>query len=427
VNNLTQRRKGTKKDAHERLPELLFQIPDCASADAAEVGFPAGGFGAGHFTFTGAGEFRRWRLHPGLPERDEDVPADRFHVWARQGRHVTARTLSAVPIRQRRLFPFTWSAYHSPETPTPNALAGVKASERSFDPCSRPTPLLESLAFSPLLTGSLREASLPLYMVIWRVHNPTDAPMQAAIMLTWACGWPSLLPEAAFDFQHDRLCLTGALGDPRSYNRMGIALPDLHHEGIYLQGIEPWEAAGGGAEVREDFAEDGELDAAIARGAAQGAAAWVKFDLDARETKEIPFVIVWHFPLYESGPAARQERFYTRFLEKRRPDNAIAWLAEQAFQNFGAETANYRYWIQQIEDRQAGHLANPLLSPAEKARLFNGLAALLDADTVWTEEGRFRLLLREGQTWKGLRASLADALPVAELWPEIARQLTFEG
>lgn len=402
------------------MPLPLFDIPSCARIDdESNTGFPAGGFGGGHFTLTRAGEFRRWRLHPGLPERDEPVLSDRFYVWLRQGRHATACPLEATSrdsqhatCNQFRLFPFTWRAYVLP-SPLPSIT---------------PSPLrLESLSFSPLLPSPAREASLPIYVVVWRAHNPTDEPLEAALMLTWVCGWPDLVSGASFDFQHDKLCLTGSLGDPDSPNRMGIAVPDLHSEGIYRQGIEPWNAAGDGAEVWEDFVEDGELDPALAHGTPQGAAAWVQFALDPDETKEIPFILVWHFPFYESGPATGQPRYYTQFLGKRRPDNAIVWLAEQAVQDYGAETANYRYWIQQIRDWQRPVLEDPLLSPEEKRRQFNRLAVLLEADSIWTDNGRFQLLLREGQTWEGLRGSLAGALPLDELWPEVARALERPG
>jgi non-lysosomal glucosylceramidase len=150
----------------------------------------------------------------------------------------------------------------------------------------------------------------------------------------------------------------------------------------------------------------------------------VKFELDPGETKEIPFVLCWHFPLYESGPAEREARFYTQFLGKRRPDNAVVWLAEQAVENYGTEAATYRHWIKQIEDWQASVLQNSILSDEEKRRGFHGLAALLEADTSWTEEGRFDLLPTESMPAEALRAHLADAGPLVQAWPDIARHLT---
>lgn len=388
----------------------MFSIPACAQVVREDTAaFPAGGFGTGHFVFDRGGAFRGWRLHPGAPERDEVVPANRFHVWVRQGGHAVAYALArgsapALEIQQHQLFPLTWTCYTLPDVPL----------------------ALESLAFSPLLPGNSPEIALPVYAIIWRAHNSTDKLLEAALMLTWVCAWPEPVPSATFDFQQDNLCLTGSLGDLQSPNRMGIAVPDLHHAGIYLQGIEPWDAAGDGAEVQEDFAEDGELNPALVRSAPQGAAAWVKFQLDPGETKEIPFILVWHFPFYESGPARGALRYYTQLLGKRRPDNAVVWLAEQAVKDYGGEAANYRYWMQQIEDWHRSALRSAPGAPEEQARRFNGLAALLSADTVWTEDGRFRLFPCAGQTWEGLRRALAEALPVRKVWPHIAEQLPEE-
>ncbi|HXG25112.1 MAG TPA: GH116 family glycosyl-hydrolase [Chthonomonadales bacterium] len=379
----------------------MFSISACAQVVCEDTApLPAGGFGTGHFVFDRSGAFRGWRLHPGVPKRDEAVPSDRFHVWVRQGGRTSAWALvrgstPALEIRRLQLFPLTWTRFTLPGLPLD----------------------LESLVFSPLLPGRSPEISLPIYVTVWHARNATDDSLEVALMLTWVCAWPEPVPSATFDFQQDNLCLTGSLGDPQSPNRMGIAVPDLHHAGIYRQGIEPWDATGDGAEVYEDFAEDGELDPTIVRCAPQGAAAWVKFDLNPGETKEIPFLIVWHFPFYESGPACGVPRYYTRLLGKRRPDNAVVWLAEQAVQDYGGEAANYRYWMQQIEDWHRSVLRG---APEEQARRLNSLAALLAVDTVWTEDGRFWLLLREGQTCEELRSALAEALPVREVWPHIA-------
>ena len=176
------------------------------------------------------------------------VPQDRFYVWARQGSQTFAGPLPAESAETASLFPLTWKTH-------------------PLDSC----PLvLESVSFSPLLPGNAPERSLPLHLIAFRAHNPTAEPIEAALMLTWVAGWPELIPDAAFDFQHDNLCLTGSLGSPGSPNRQGIAVPDLHYAGIYQQGIEPWIAPREEAEIVEDFAEDGELDPRVVRSAPHG-------------------------------------------------------------------------------------------------------------------------------------------------------------
>jgi non-lysosomal glucosylceramidase len=263
--------------------------------------------------------------------------------------------------------------------------------------------VLESVGFSPLLPGTEAERSLPLYLVVFRAHNPTLAPVETALMLTWACGWPEPVADATFDFQHDNLCLTGSLGSPASPNRQGIAVPDLHYVGIYQQGIEPWVAPDEEAEIVEDFAEDGELDSRVVRSTPHGAAAWVKFGLEPGETKETPFVLGWHFPRYEAGPAAGRWRNYTQHLGRYRPDNAIVWLAEQAVQHYGAETANYRYWLQQIRDWQ-------LEMGPRAAEVCGALEAVLAASTVWPHDGPLTVVDN---------VSRAQWEKAAAVWPDL--------
>jgi uncharacterized protein (DUF608 family) len=213
------------------------------------------------------------------------------------------------------------------------------------------------------------------------------------------------------------------MGDPDSPNRMGIAVPDLHSEGIFKQGMEPWDVSAGDMGLWEDFIEDGELDPAVVRGAPQGAAAWVKFDLESGETKEIPFVIVWHFPNLETGPFAGSARYYTQFLGKIRPDNAVVWLAEEVVQNYGTESANYRHWIDSISDWHKSVLSDPRHSPEEHAARINRLEALLLADTCWTDDGRFTILPHGDWTEERFRADLAQAPALHELWPETTNSI----
>ncbi len=352
-------------------------------------------------------------MNPGEPELDVPFRVDRFHIRLAGYREISAFPLcpSAVlelkdparPIapRVRRLFPFTWTEYLGNDLPIE----------------------LASLSFSPIIPGSPRETSLPVFLVVWRARNQVEEPIEVSLMLTWAAGWPALVQSAEFDMQHDNLCITGSMGDPCSPNRMGIAVPDLHSEGVYKQGMEPWRPPQGYDEICRDFAEDGELDPAVARGTPQGAAAWVKFDLEPGETKEIPFVIVWHFPMYENGPYEGKYRYYTQFLGKVRPDNAVVWLAEEVVQNYGTESANYRHWINQISDWQEAVLSDPRHSPEEHAVRINRLEALVQADTIWTDDGMFEILPRGGWTEERLLVKLADAPALSELWPEISDRI----
>jgi hypothetical protein len=364
------------------MPERLFDISPEAYGAADSI--LAGGLGTARFSFSVAGEFRRWRVEPSQPEVNVPAPHGRFYAWGRQGHNVAFSPLAGdAVLQQQSLFPLAWTSF--------NTALPVR-----FECCS----------FSPLLPGEGLERSLPLYVMVFRAQNPTGRRVETALMLTWACGWPLPIPEAAFDFQHDNLCLTGSLGAPGEVNRQGIAVPDLHYAGIYQQSIEPWAVPHDEAEIIEEFAADGELGPRVARGERQGAAAWVKFTLDAGETQEIPFIVALHTPHYENG----EPRHYTQYLGRRRPDNAVVWLAEQAVQRFGAETPNYRYWMQQIEDWHRR------LTPSGAGRI-HALSALLETGLTWTDGGFPQFALEDRPTLE----SLLEESALRETWPDIAR------
>jgi uncharacterized protein (DUF608 family) len=366
--------------------QALFDVPE--EAERGQHRARAGGLGTGGFHWAPTGEFRGWRLHGEERERDSPVQADAFHLWMRfsAGRRVVSfRTEAggyawaarpALGADRRTLFPLVWNSYPGIDLPLQ----------------------VENVAFSPLIPGAAREASLPVYVVAWRVRNLARSLVEVSLMLTWGCGWPDLRPGARFELQQDNLCITGSLGEPSSQDRMGIAVPDLHGEGVALQGVEPWDASTNGEALFTDFERDGELDPAVPSGGSAGAAAWVKVELAAEETREIPFIIAWSFPGGAGAP-----RQYTQFLQKRRPDNAIVWLTEESVQRFGQDMPNYRFWMQQIRDRQRS-----IDLPAGSD--LNSLWQILEDDVVWPAGGA--PLARGGaQTAAGIR----------RLWPDIAR------
>ncbi len=375
------------------MTEPLFDIPP--DANEASRPFPCGGLGAGSICFNPLQGFDQWRLDPGVFPVRKWASHCHFHLWTSDHR-AKAVTLAypgfaAQPWgahlgflpEVRRLFPVSWITY-----------SGL--------------PLdLGCRAFSPFLPGDTEEISLPVGVFVWRLRNSTDKRMEAAMMLTWACDLPEPVPDAGFDLQHDNLCITGSLGSAASENRFGIAVPDLHSEGIYLQGVEPWCIPDGAAEVWRQFSESGELDPSIASQKPLGAAAWVKMDLDPGEVRDIPFVVAWHSPTYTTGPLAGSERRYVRHLGRFRPDNAIVWLAEQVVQNYGLETANWVYWLQAIADWH------------QKPELFgvhpDDVEAIASADISWNAEGQLEVLPPNDD----VAAMLAPGGAATRLWPGV--------
>ena len=106
-------------------------------------------------------------------------------------------------------------------------------------------------------------------------------------------------------------------------------------------------------QIIQDFEDDGELDPRNVSHDNQGAAAYIKFKLEPNEIREIPCVVAWHYPYFATGDLAGEPKFYVQHLGRFRPDNAIVWLAEQAYEDYGTEAATYTHWMRQISDWHA--------------------------------------------------------------------------
>lgn len=310
------------------LPVKLFNLPEVPLSPRP---LRIEGIDTGGFTISEECLFRDWKMEPEGERDDRPVEMDQFHLWRRDKKGDESWRLNKSQCLSS--YPFTWRGYSLSD-----------AAELS----------LESLDFSPVFSGEDKapsyESYLPIHMVVFRIRNLAPRRVEAALLSTLTCAWPEVADYSRFDYQHDNLALTGALGgDPLDTGgRIGVSMPDLHSEGIYLQGIEPWSVPDGFDALLEDFREDGELDPAVPRGRSQGAGAWVKFSLDPGEVRHIPFAFVWHFQYYNMGGLNGQFRKHCQYLTKRRGDNAIIWLAEQAFKDYGGEVPNYVYWMEEL-------------------------------------------------------------------------------
>ncbi len=352
---------------------------------------------SGFFGVNDTGNFNLWSEEPEFV-RNQRVPQNRFGLWSKtRGKTETTFLNGHHFHKTAQLFPCSWIDH----------------------PIDAPLQV-ESQWFSPILPNHDRESSLPIQLIVFRLRNSGASNIDAALMLSWNCGWSDTGENVAFDMQHDNLCITGALGKPESQNRQGIALPDLHSDGIFLQSVEPWTAIGDQneeADIWADFAEDGELDPRVVKHNGQGAAAWVKFEIEPDEIKEIPFVIAWHFPYYQKGPFAGELKFYSQFLGRFRPDNSIVWLAEQAYQNFGTEAAAYRHWMRQIQDwhESIQRERDPVLS----AEAINLLGALRQMELYRKSDGDLKQGNLTGQNLSELKRLLHHPNDPLKHWPDV--------
>ncbi len=140
-----------------------------------------------------------------------------------------------------------------------------------------------------------------------------------------------------------------------------------------------WNPAGDGADLWQLFAADGSIpdidDETIAgEGEQIGGAIAVRFTLKPGQTRQIPFVLTWDFPVTEFAEGIEYFRRYTDFFGR---NGQNAWsIARTALKHF-------RTWQEKIESWQQPILNREDLPDWFKMALFNELYNLTDGGTLW--------------------------------------------
>jgi len=172
-----------------RIPEVAWSWPIGAGVDVPPrprvtlpmiddgpwAGVPIGGIGAGSIGRTQRGDFARRHLRIG-EHRFASEPLDGFAVWADDGTGPVAMVLRTTPApegwgpslvagagRYRALFPRAWFEY---------------------EPDGLPIRVVEE-QLSPVIPGDEAAASLPLGTFELALSNPSDRPVDAAVLFSW--------------------------------------------------------------------------------------------------------------------------------------------------------------------------------------------------------------------------------------------------
>ncbi len=360
-----------------------------------DLGVPLGGLGGGTITRGFRGDFVRWQMAPGLVHYGA-VPADQFSLWARRP-GTAAQAVVLNPCRRpakalsawewglpeakgtyHALFPRAWTTYTEP-------LPGLKLTCRQV---------------SPVIPHNYTESSFPVGVFVWTLENTGETDVEAALMFTFQNGTGEAndlrgghVNRAFHDkeavgvtLQHlHRLPKPLAPGQKlsqRTYfeDPLTFALAARPAGSAQITQRARFSANGDGAELWNDFAADGLLEAAAgeapsAVGESIGAAVAAKVRLPPGQAVEVAFGLAWDMPVARFGSGAAWYRRYTRFYG--REGQAAVRLVSDAL-------AHYPVWEAEIEKWQAPVLADAALPDWYKATLFNETYYLVDGGTLWT-------------------------------------------
>lgn len=421
-------------------------------------GMPLGGFGAGCLGRSARGDFNLWHIDGG-EHVFQTMPACQFSIFEQvEGGTAQAYALSTEAPADGSLSQWRWysasTATHSTGTYHalyPRSWFKYRAVFQAELTCEQ---------FSPILPDNYQETSYPLAIFQWTAHNPTDQEIVLSLMLTWQnmVGWfTNAIKSPTVQVRDDgspEYEYQPRLGESagnfnqviRDNGRIGCLLdrlnPDLDRpsqEGqgqwaiatYAASGLEAfyhtrWNPAGDGADLWQTFAVDGSLpdigdETPATVGEQVAAAIAVRFRLAAGETRQIPFILAWDFPVTEFAPGVKYFRRYTDFFGH---SGQNAWaIARTALKH-------HQTWQAQIQTWQQPILEHPNLPDWFKMALLNELYDLTSGGTLWSAAderdpwGQFAVLECLDYRWyESLDVRLYGSFALLILWPELEKSV----
>ncbi|QZZ18928.1 bile acid beta-glucosidase [Leptothermofonsia sichuanensis E412] len=185
-----------------------------------------------------------------------------------------------------------------------------------------------------------------------------------------------------------------------------------------------WNPAGDGADLWQTFAADGSLldvedETPAGEDEQIGGAIAVRFTLQPGQTRKIPFVLSWDFPVTEFAQGVEYFRRYTDFFGR---TGQNAWsIARTALKHYPTWREKIQTWQQPILDRAD-------LPDWFKMALFNELYNLTDGGTLWSAAderdpvGQFAVLECIDYRWyESLDVRLYGSFALLQLFPRLEK------
>ena len=442
--------------------------------DGPNHGMPLGGFGAGCIGRAPDGSFNLWHLDGG-EHWFGTLPDCQFALFENNGSSSRAHALAVKPTadasRPEGGEPLpAWSWYPASSTdsngqlrPTGTYAARYPLSWTRYEGVFDAEVRCE--AFSPILPGDYRRSSYPVAVFVWTLRNPTSAPLDLSLLLSWrnTTGWfTNTDPSAEVHFRDDgspehnyvpaigasrgqrnrwveQAGLKGVLLEGERSQPIGegqgqwcIGAPDeatLQQTGVShlsIQRCSRWNPAGDGSELWGPFARDGSIpdsnnDRASGDQDPASAALAVKLRLEPGASLEIPLVISWDLPVTAFATGTQSLRRHTDFFGA--SGTAAAAIAAEAL-------AGWRDWRAQIEAWQRPVLERSDLPEPLRMALFNELYDLASGGSLWTAAtpldpvGRFGVLECLDYAWyESLDVRLYGSFALLQLWPELDKSV----
>ena len=325
-------------------------------------GAPAGGFGAGSYTWDFSGNFYLSRLNiasaPAAWANNNPYPTDancHFYMYQKPSGlaavtyRLNAAALGTGQATYYSLFPKSWVDYYGTDFP-------CKARVTQF---------------TPLIPGDYTRSSFPEAIYEWDLSNNTCVSTDVAIMLTWDNTFSGSSAAVSVSGSNTGLRLTRA-GNATSKTQGEFTLGCVSSAGVTVT----YESAASVANLETAFGAAGTLTNGVGANTLGGIA--FKVTLAPGQSIKVPIVVAWDIPLAQPGTGAQWYREYTRTYGKTGLNSFS--VANDALNNYSA-------WEASIDSWQGGILGGPY-PDWFKQMLFNELYYYVIGGTLW-EAGQY--------------------------------------
>jgi non-lysosomal glucosylceramidase len=407
-------------------------------------GAPVGGFGAGTFSRTYAGDFSRWHLKTGV-HKYETLYANQFAMY----QHVVGSPRSVAQVlaadRPKGASLSSWKWNYPVGAGDYYALYPKSWYDYRWDKFPAQVTLEQ---FSPILPNNYKETSYPVAVYRWHAENPTNQAVEVSVLLSWTnmIGWARgfsgnfsehlsegdtnrFMTEA-----HDGATMKGIVFDrhrmssPVADDWDGqMAIAALESSGVEVSYQTTYSPDSDGSEVWVPFSKDGRLANSdrqwISSSENLAGAIAVRFTLKPGEKRTVPMVISWDLPVVEFGAGRKWYRHYTDFYGT---SGANAWqIAADGLTNAGK-------WSDAIDAWQAPYIEDDSKPLWYRGALFNELYTLADGGSLW---GRPLGSAKDSAPTFGflecfdypyydtLDVLFYGSMPLAEFWPDLDKQV----
>ena len=405
-------------------------------------GSPVGGFGAGTFSQTYRGDFARWHMKVGV-HKYQPVLTNVFAMYqkaegAPEGfAQVLAATHSAGGLGAWKwdypvgagdyyaLYPKAWFDYRLDKFP-----AHVWVEQ-----------------FSPILPNNYKETSYPVAVDRWHAENPTAKPVTVSVMFSWTnmVGWfrdyhqdlgdhlnNGNINRFASESAGSAGTMKGIVFDrvrsmpvqEESDGQMVVAA--IESPGVEVSYKTSFFTTTSGKDVWDSFSRTGKLtnddhNWVSVKEDAAGAIA-ITFTLKPGETRVVPMVLAWDFPIAQFGEG---RKWYRRDTDFYGTSGQNAWkIAKDGLANASA-------WSDAIDQWQAPYINDESKPLWYRGMLFNELYILADGGALWgrpvdapnSPEVFSFLECFDYPFYATLDVLFYASLPVAKFWPDLDKQL----